>query len=427
MKKIILLLIAIGLSIRIIVSFVGSYGDIPLYFIPWAKNISQFGYSNFYQRVDNANYPPIAIYVLSASYNAGTALADPLMNTLIKMNNSIPLFPSNLILFLNEQKIINSTIKFPFMISDILLALGIFNISKLLSKNKIIQLLILNLILFNPAFIYNSSVWGQIDVLPLTFSIWSIYFLIKKKLTISICLFVLGLLSKQTIGVFIPFYGILLLKNFKLNKIIKSSLISLSIMYLLFFPFFKSGNLILFPFTTFSTIATTFGGNSLSAHALNFWWMITNKAHLPDSTIFFSLFSASIWSKIFVGLIALYSVLISLRISKKNFLQFFILMSFFSMGVFLFSTRMHERHLLPAIPFLLVGGLIHPIYFVFFIITSIIHFFNLYASWGQPEFPLLKNVLNTAFYTNILIFIQIVIFLYIPFIFHKKNSAKNSE
>lgn len=425
MKKILLFLVSVSLFIHIGVSFIDSYGDIQLYFIPWAKSVNQHGYANFYQRVENANYPPIAIYILSISYNIGKTIAHPVMDTLLKINNTVPLFPSKLLLFMNEQKIINSTIKFPFIIADIFLALGILAILRLYIKNSKTLLFIFSLILFNPAFIYNSALWGQMDALPLAFGIWSMYFLVKNKPTISITLFVLGLLSKQTIGVLIPVYGLFLIKNCRLEKIIKSSIYSIILVYLLFFPFYKTGNFLLYPFITFYTIATTFGGNALSAHAFNFWWMITDKAHLPDSSKFFLLFSAAFWSKLFVGSILFYVLWNSMKYSKKHVLRFFVIMSFFCMGVFLFATRMHERHLFPALPFLLLSGLYHSIFYTLFIAVSMIQFLNLYAAWSQPPFyplvDLLKNVVFTDFFIGILIFLFLYIFTFISY----KNKPKH--
>lgn len=414
MKKIFPILFSIALLFRIIISFYDSYGDINIYFVPWVKNINEYGYSNFYLRETTANYPPLTMHLFKFSYDLGVKLSKPIMQLLTYTNSHISIFPSKLIWFLNEQKIIYSFIKLPFMIADLFLALGIFYLSKVLVKNKLskIPILMMILILFNPAFFYNSTLWGQIDVLPITLAVWSIFFFVKNKFEISTILFTLGLLSKQTIGVILPIYSILFLRYTNIKIIFKSFLLSSVLFFLFFLPFYHKENVILFPFVQYIKIATTFGGNALSAHAYNFWWLVTNQAHQSDSTVFFNLFSAATWSKIFVSLICFIIIVTLFKIKNKKFILYFAAISILSMGLFLFSTRMHERHLLPSLPFLLISGMFSPVFYWLYIITSIIHFLNLYSAWGQPRINFFWDMLNNKSVTDVIIIIQIVIFFY---------------
>lgn len=421
MKKHILILLLIALIFRIGISIYDSYGDINIYYIPWVKNINKLGFSDFYSRENTANYPPLTMYLFTYSYNVGNLLSKPIMQSLIYINNQVSFFPSKLILFLNEQKILNSFIKLPFIIADLLLAVGIFQLTRFIIKKNSsrIPLLLFVSMLFNPAFFYNSALWGQIDVLPIMFAIWSIYFLMIKKSGLSAFLFTFGLLSKQTIGVLLPIYCLLFLKYSDWKSIIKSFLLSSVIFFLLFLPFYKNGNVLIFPFIQYFKIATTFGGNALSAHAFNFWWLITNKAHLPDSTIFFNLFPASIWSKIYVGLLSGLIIFTMIKITKKKYILYFLAASLLSMGIFLFSTRMHERHLLPSLPFLLISTLFNPAFYWIYVLTSIIHFFNLYSAWGQPHWVFLWDTLNNKVVANILILFQVGIYFYALFLYLK--------
>lgn len=418
MKKNLIILSIIGLLFRIGISIYDSYGDINIYYNPWVRNISKLGYSDFYSREKTANYPPLTMYLFKYSFDVGNNLSKPIMQSLIYVNNNVGVFPSKLVLFINEHKILNSFIKLPFMIADLFLAIGVYQLATLIIKKKgsIISLLLFISVLFNPAFFYNSSLWGQVDVLPIMFAVWSFYFLFKEKIVSSAIFFTLALLSKQTIGVLLPIYFLIYLKYANWKNIIWSITFSSVLFFLFFLPFYKEGNIFIFPFIQYVKLATTFGGNALSAHAYNFWWLITNKAHLPDTTTFFFL-SASIWSKIFLGVLCITVLIPLIKIKKNKYFMFFAAATVLSMGIFLFSTRMHERHFLPTIPFLLLMTIQNLSIYKLFILFSIFHFFNLYSAWGQPYFVFMWDLSNNKTVANIMILLQIIIFFYLLFFY----------
>lgn len=130
-------------------------------------------------------------------------------------------------------------LKLPAIFFDLGLAwiLVLFT-KKLVPNKKNLRLLIASLILFNPVFIYNSSLWGQIDVIHLFFVLVSIYLLLfTKRNILSGVFFVLSLLVKPTNLVFIPIYRIMFLNKYGLLKTIKTIIISNLIFLVFFKPF----------------------------------------------------------------------------------------------------------------------------------------------------------------------------------------------
>ncbi len=415
------LYIIFGLLIRIIVSLGQAYGDIKLFHIPWANDILKYGFTGFYERnivAGSAIYPPIAIYMFTICNYLGTIVKKPIMDILWQLNITVPIFPSMIFSVINERQILLAFMKIPAIIADIFISLGVYSLSKGFISNKTsrIPLIIFLSLLFNPAVIFNSASWGQIDIIPLTFCIWSIYFLYKKRFNISFLFFILGMLSKQTISMIVPIYGILLIYYSGWKKIINYSLIGVITIFLLFIPFYKNGNILLFPFITYFKIATLFGGDAMSAHAFNFWWLTNGFGHLRDTFIIMNNISFSLIIK-FVLLIQI-SILIFLLLRKKfNLLLSIFTITLLNLFVFLFSTRMHERHLLPVIPFLLLSSIIDFKFYYLFLYVTFFHLINMYAAWGQPELKWLIVFSNNKIIDDFLTIILIGIYFYLLYFF----------
>ena len=181
-------------------------------------------------------YPPIPLYLFTAGYY----LYDVTYKTAWKLNLSYKIFPSRFIIFLEDQDTLPAFLKLPGILADIALAYAIYLFCKKLypGKRENLALLGSSLILFNPAFFYNSAYWGQIEAIPLFFAVVSFYFFwyLDKPLEGAL-FFALSLLTKQSMIIFIPVYGLTYLKKYGGNVSIKSFLPFLSTFVLLFLPF----------------------------------------------------------------------------------------------------------------------------------------------------------------------------------------------
>lgn len=343
------------------------------------------------------------------------------------LNGNFPLFPSRLLLIWQDRNTAATFMKLGGIAADILLALGLYQMAKLFVKNNKsrIPAIILYSALFNPAIIYNSSLWGQIDTIPLAFAVWSFYLLYKNRMILSFVLLCLGLLSKQTIGILVPIYGLLFIKRGDWKLKIKSFLSGAVVFFAVFLPFYKRGNVILFPLITYLRIATQFAAGWLTAHAFNFWYLVHYPGNTSDLVLYFANLTPRFLGTGFV-LIGLVGVLYFVGKKTQRGSSFIMAAALLPMLVFLFSTRMHERHLLPAIPFLLLATVIEARFYWLYLYTTLFHFLNLYAAWKQPPVRLLMDLADNRIFVNALIVVQILLCFFIYYYFLAFSGKKTA-
>src|SRR3990167_6643000 len=167
-KHFLFFLFFLGLLIRFSIIYVYFSWDVNNHIV-WARDFLQRGGAGFYQTQSSnvfahlyPNYPPLSIYLFALVY--------PLQNILHGffwwVNLNVPIFPSNLIFFFETNTFLAGFFKLPGIITDLGLAFLIYKFSqRIIPKNKRFQIVAPSLILFKPAFIFNSALWGQIDVI----------------------------------------------------------------------------------------------------------------------------------------------------------------------------------------------------------------------------------------------------------------------
>lgn len=230
------------------------------------------------------------------------------------------------------------------------------------------------LYLGNPAVIFNSSVWGQVDGIFTFFLVLATYLLIENKNIIKSNIFLsLAILIKpQSLALFPIIIKKIFDKTSTFNAIKKISVIPV-ILIILSFPFFIND-----PFLGLINLVVKAGNvypyNSL--FAFNFWSLFG--FWQSDSRVWLNL-SYQTWGFILYGLAL--SLLILPLFIKKIKDQFFYFSSALSFLIFyLFLTRMHERYIFPFFAFLLIAALIKKskVLLGIYVITSLIHLANLW-------------------------------------------------
>ena len=243
-NKILLILISLGLILRLIISVQIYSGDVNNH-ISWGKDVVENGSSGIYERefavrygTMTPTYPPIPLFFFTPSYY----LYDYIYDLSWKLNLAQPLFPSNFIFFLEDQDTLPAFLKIPSIIADILLAFIIYKFVKKIVKGKEkLALVFASFVLFNPAFIYSSAYWGQIESTPLVFLMLSFYFIMFSKRAYLPAIFLtLALLTKQTTIIFVPIFAIIYFKKFGDAVCLTSSAVALFVFFLAFLPFYKS-------------------------------------------------------------------------------------------------------------------------------------------------------------------------------------------
>lgn len=423
-KHPLLVLFSFGLILRLCLVFLDFSFDVNS-FMAWGKDASVLGFKGFYDRPSSAvfanlypNYPPLAIYLFYLSYGLYT-----LVNTITwQLNTLFPLFPSKLIFFFQSRSTMAAFFKLPAIFADLGIAVIIvLFVQKLFPRKKSYPRLAASLILFNPAFFYNSAYWGQTEAIPIFFLLLSFYFLVfVRKASPAAVSFTLALLSKQTVIVFVPVFLLLYFKQFKKENIIKGIIFSIVIFWLMFIPFYQNGNVVTFPFVTYyQKIVTASGLPFISNHAFNFWAAVSQWKDIPDTKILFGMPYRN-WGYLITGFF-IFLILRRLLRRKYDVSEMFLAAGLCAYASFLFLTRIHERHFVQVLPFFIPLVFYHRNYLYLLGLLSFVHFFNLYHNWPVPKIDILVSSVRSSFIVNLFILIFLTSFFFLLFFYLYEN------
>lgn len=386
--RFLLLLLLAGLIVRFFIFYqIKDTTPHPDFFAykEWVYKTVSHGLSKTYSSVGNSeiidvDQPPLTMYILRGSYEAFLLTARGL-GFLFSFDASKALWINDVLLVL--------FLRLPSMISDIILGFLIYLFVNKKTNNKL-ALVASSLYLFNPAIIYNSTVWGQLDAINNLFFYISLLFLFQKKTFHSLFFLCTSLLTKLSLLPLLPVYlaaGIYG-KYFKSRKIVTSIFSIFAIVMIFSIPLF-SNPFLLFPFLLNATQGQF---NAISVGAFNFWWVLFHpalKTSPPDAhSIYFGL-SLSVWGFVLFGILALTILIKLFKLVKKKKLTeiniiFLLMLTIFA--AFLFLPKMHERYLFPVLPLLVTWVALKNRHWIFYIFISILHFLNLYIIWNPDLF-----------------------------------------
>lgn len=264
------------------------------------------------------------------------------------------------------------------------------------------------LYLANPALIFNSSVWGQVDGIMTFFIVASFYFLLySKKTFLWSILFALAVLIKPQSLIVLP-VTLIRLWHISSKTLLINSFLFAAVLMILSLPFFPSspilglGELLLkssqvYPYT--------------SLYAFNFWALVGWWQNDLQTFIFLTYQQ---WG-ILIYLIAFSIILFPfLRFKSKDLKQIFFAAALLILIFFLFPTRVHERYLFPFFAFFAITLSFYKSYFYLAIYTilSIIHLLNLLYVYNyymylfdNPESP---KIIIYSLIDNIYILLSII-------------------
>ena len=397
----------------------------------WARDFLTRGAPGFYETQSSnvfayltPNYPPLAIFTFVVVY----PLQALIHSAYWWLNLHISFIPSNLIFFMEKTVFMAGLFKLPGILADLGLAFLCYLFAKkLFPTNKKIHLLAPALILFNPAFIFNSALWGQIDSVPIFFVLWSIYLLLySRRDIISALLFTVAILIKPTALVFLPIYAVLFIKKFGLRSSFLNLVIANVFFIASFLPFMKDKNILTYPYELYSKgILAAQSLPFVTNGAFNFWTIITGFKEIKDTIPLIWGISYRLISYVIVGLINLF-ILIRLYRGKIQEKPVFAALFLGAFSAFLFLTKMHERYSLLPLVFLLLFSLKNQKNFRWFILLSIISLINHYHSWAVPWIPSLAGVIRSAPFIFIISLLNVGLFFYfsIQFYFGKVLDKK---
>lgn len=366
MKKGIVWLLLLALLIRLALAYFQYSGDVNNHLV-WGRSLLTGGPVGFYDRhfpgFNDANYPPVAILLFGFS----VLLYQTTLSFFQYLNSLIGVFPSFLVPLFAGENMQAAFLKLPAILADLGIGYLIFKIT----KKKLLALLYL----FNPAVFYVSAVWGQIESLPVFFLILA-YFLLPRRYFLSHLAFILAVLSKQTALWLLPIFLIIWFKQGGVKALLRGLTLQAAIFFLLYLPF------ALPPAAISSYLATLSGSSTLIADkAGNLWYFLFAGARVEDSLPFLGL-TVRLWS---LTLLVLSFFALCYRLWRHYSIKLAANSLFwFSLVAFFLQTRVHDRHLAPALPFLLLATFPERPKLFFYSALSVYHLINLYLALGLP-------------------------------------------
>jgi len=306
-------------------------------FIAWSTNLVERGFNKFY--LDWSDYFPGYLYILWL---------------LGKLRGFLP----NEILY-----------KLPAIFSDILSGFLMYKIAKKHVDEKK-SLIVSSLFLFNPAVFSNSSLWGQVDSIVILFSLLSLYSFERSKFLSAIFL-ALGTLVKPQTAFLLPVFLYLIFKSKnKIPDCCKFVLTGLLVFVLGFIPFSIS-NTSFFNFVLDRFLISANQYPYTSVNAFNFWGIFG--FWKPDAE-FFPLSILGILIFVLMSLIPFLK-------KKTSEGEKYIFSALLFLNSFMFLTRTHERHLLPALALVCLTMIFIPNSLIVYVLLSLSYVANMAYSY----------------------------------------------
>jgi len=338
-REILVLILAFTAALALRIYFIPAPGyeqDI-VNFKDWSQAAVEEGVHNMYDPTPRNSqfsylYPPAYLYIQKA------------VGSFYKV--FYPGFDEHTYLF-------DFAIKFPAILADILISIGIFIFLR--KKHPFnVSFLAMAAYAFNPVIILNSAYWGQVDSVTSLFILGAILALVNDKFGWAWGLFTVGVLTKVQAGLLLPILVLITWKRKGLKTLFNSMAVSWCTFVLLLLPFFylhKVDRLI----DNFLQAVGEFP--FLSLYAFNLWWLLSGGQGrwVSDSSSFFNLFSCRTAGTLLVGMFFVL-LLRYLYYREKDEGAIFLgsALAFFSF--FMLSTEMHERFVLLAFAFLLLAA-----------------------------------------------------------------------
>jgi Gpi18-like mannosyltransferase len=344
------------LAIALLVSFIirmylsqfeGHGYDISL-FKTWSRGVYYTGFSHFYNGI-GSDYPPFYIYILWA---IGT-----LYKSFISFSFDI------------DSPIFSILLKMPAILADIATALLIFLIVR---KYGSFRLAFISMIsyAFNPAIIYDSAIWGQVDSVYTLFFMLALMLFISGKQMLSGVSMALAILTKPQSLVLVPLFALVMIKKNSPLTLAKILSVSFAAFVVVALPFYLDTS-ILDLFKLYFTSYIQYPYNSLNA--FNFWAF--EGLFQPDNTQFLFM-TYRMWGYLMFGLIFMYVSHFVLK--NKDDKSIYIASAILFFAFFMFFTRIHERYLFPMFAPLAVAMTLDRRFSYVYVLATLTFLFNLH-------------------------------------------------
>lgn len=309
----------------------------------WSERLQQVDFSNFYTPDERTDYLPGYLYILY----------------ILSFTRDYLSLSENTYLYL---------LKLPGIFSEVLLAVLVYLILIKSRGRKIAQFAIL-FISFNPAFVFNSAVWGQIDSIFTFFLLLAIFNLSFNKAITTAVFFGISIIIKPQSLLALPVFFLNSIYNYSILRFLKIFSVTLIIIIIFSLPFFEN-NILIGLLTHIQNTANEYPYNSLSAY--NLWGVFGFWKEDTQQLLGISYYR---WGII---LYFLFWVTVLLLYLKRRY-NLYILTSLAALSFYFLPTRVHDRYLYPALVFLFICSFIlkNKTLVILTTILSLLHVVNL--------------------------------------------------
>jgi hypothetical protein len=318
--------------------FAKNHGSDMGFWVNWATQLQASGYSNF-----DGNYPPVYVHWLFVcGLLSELGLFELSNNYAFKAVALVPVFCAHVSLI---------------RLVDILCKR--FEVAE--NSRNFTQLLVV----FNPAFLMDGPVWGQVDLFPTVICMWGLYFSIGKRWTsiLAMPVFMLAVLTKFQMVFIAPIAAAIFLSRYGLHSV--GMFFSALVFVVVYFPFILEGNF--FKAFKLAYIETLGQYPVTTLNASNLMMLITGN-EAPDgltllngsSDLLAKLFSFKVMGMIAYACLCVFlmcsflSKLYSRRaVNPKCYFEYALISA---MIFFAVLPGMHERYLVPAVVVAVLAG-----------------------------------------------------------------------
>lgn len=243
-------------------------------------------------------------------------------------------------------------------------------------------------LLLNAAYLFNTTIWGQVDATYTFFIFAAVYLAYNKKINLTIIFCILAINAKFYVFIFFPLIFLMLLpsliQKFSWKNLAIWLVSACLLQYALTAIFYHNGHLPLIRHKLFDNALVR--KENLSSFAYNLWYWVSPDPLHADSNIAFLGVKKKVWgivlfvSAYFLMIFPLFIIRIrSLFFNYKvdvTLKHFLLIGTLIPLIFFFFPTQMHERYSHPAIIFAAMNALIYKKYLIY-ILVSVAYILNL--------------------------------------------------
>ncbi|HBP51242.1 MAG: hypothetical protein US68_C0002G0034 [Candidatus Shapirobacteria bacterium GW2011_GWE1_38_10] len=432
-------LILIGIGVRTIPVNNLKNGDI-LVHLDWSKTLYKQGLNNIYFYPNWLYSPPTQPPLMMMGFWASRHLYEN-RYLLSELHNSTRLPPASVILWFDKYGEF-LLLRLWATLGDIACAFFVYFLIKKHLKNFKIALLGFIFMLFNPLSLFETTIWGQNDIISVLFAYLAFLSIKSKKLLfLSPFLYLIGILIKPTSLVFVPFYIFYFFKNLKLNKtnilrIIISSVLCFALIYFSFKPFINPNsnpaieiyNIVVNRITSSSKGLSRASNSGFNLYSLVFE---IDKTYGGYQILGLTLDQIGIFFYLILNAISIF--ILAKKSKQSAIIKLLFILFFTAQGTFLFMTGMLERYFFPAfLASVLLMFLNFRVFGLNMILQNIIWFINLFYSFYQRDLGWVKTLFegNSNLLIRTISLISIINFILICKKFirpSRKYSATNNQ